>query len=650
MALTSAELQEMADLSNELGDEQGELEALTQLESTGALGGAQQPDFPGAAIIEPIAAVATAIPATIAGGLAGIGAIPFQGEEAGETVRAVQEAGTFQPRTEAGRAGLETLGDLVQKGIDIVNIPLSGIGGILELVSGQGLDQAVETIRAIQGQGVSRTAGERVFEETGSPLAATIAETAPEAVATVLGTKGAGRALEAAQRGTRATGAALTPAVQAGRETAEALFKVQSPTKQRIARLIEGGSTDVETAKFKLDAPAKGAAQAAPQLPTPPQTKLQEFLNVGGPRVKTDRVAVDAINQGFDEGVIAAVKGATPADKLKMQEMVNIMERGKANKLFAAKNRPSDVAGNTLLDRVKVIRDANKTSGKEIDRVAKGLKGQQVDVLDAVTDFGEALDNLGVQLVPNGKGGFTPSFELSQLGPGDRGPIKEVIRQMNIKSRGGIDALDVHTMKRIIDNNVTFGKVKTGISGDGERVLKGFRRALDKSLDDNFPAYNQANTVYAETINALDSIQDVAGRKMDLSGGNADKALGTLLRRTLSNQQSRIRLIDSIDEIESVAKKHGGGRLRIEGPGLGQDDLLTQVLFVDELDSVFGPVARTSFQGQIDQALKQGVSATTTQAGAIDAVVVAVGKVAEKARGINEAGAFKAIKELLKGQ
>jgi hypothetical protein len=552
------------------------------------------------------------------------------------------QAGAFKPETEAGQEGLETLSTLIEKGADIINIPLSGVGGILELVAGQGIDQAVETIKAIQSQGVSKTAGERVFEETGSPLAATVAETAPEAVASVLGTKGAAAALKRAPQVAKATGTVLVPVA----ETGKALFKVQTPTKQRIARLIEKGSTDVETARFKIDSPAQTAVAT-----TAPQSKLQQFLNVGGPRVKTDAVAVDAINQGFDEGVIAAVKGATQADKLKMQEMVNIMERGKANKLFAAKNRPSDVAGNTLLDRVKVIRDANKTAGKDIDRVAKGLKGQQVDVLNAVTDFGEALDNLGVQLVPSGKGGFTPNFELSQLGPGDRGPIKEVIRQMNIKSRGGIDALDVHTMKRIIDNNVTFGKVKTGISGDGERVLKGFRRALDKSLDDNFPAYNQANTVYSETINALDSIQDVAGRKMDLSGGNADKALGTLLRRTLSNQQSRIRLIDSIDEIESVAKKHGGsGRLRIEGPGLGQDDLLTQVLFVDELDSVFGPVARTSFQGQIDQALKQGVSATTTQAGAIDVAVGAVGKVAEKARGINEAGAFKAIKELLKGQ
>jgi hypothetical protein len=116
-------------------------------------------------------------------------------------------------------------------------------------------------------------------------------------------------------------------------------------------------------------------------------------------------MAVNAINQGFDEGVIAAVKGATPADKLKLQEMVRIMERGKANKLFAAKNRPSDIAGDSLLDRVKAIRTGNRSAGKDIDRISRGLEGQQVDILDAITDFGETLDNLGVELVSNKKGG-----------------------------------------------------------------------------------------------------------------------------------------------------------------------------------------------------------------------------------------------------
>ncbi len=67
------------------------------------------------AVIEPTATVATAIPAEIVSGIGGILAAPFVGgERAGQTVRDIQEALTFQPRTEAGKAGLETVGKVLE--------------------------------------------------------------------------------------------------------------------------------------------------------------------------------------------------------------------------------------------------------------------------------------------------------------------------------------------------------------------------------------------------------------------------------------------------------------------------------------------------------------------------------------------------------
>lgn len=593
-----------------------------------------QPDFPGASVIEPVQAVGSALARTVGGGLKGVAQAVNPFAEPGAGAAAVEEvqAGAFQPTTQAGQEGLETLNDLVQRGVDIVNIPLSGIGGILELVSGQGIDQAVETIKAIQSQGVSRTAGQRVFEETGSPLAATVAETAPEAIGAALGLKGARVAAPAVQRGAQAAGQVLQPAI----ETGVAAFKVQSPTKQRIARLIEEGSTDVETAKFRLEAPSQAAADL-PALPAPAQTKLQEFLNVGGPRVQTDRIATNAITQGFDEGVIAAIKGSNPADKAKMSRMVDIMERGKANKLFAAKNRPSDIAGDSLLDRFRTVKAANKTAGKELDGIASGLKGQSVDASPAVESFFDDLDSIGVTFDKD----FKPNFKGSDIEDlaGPEAAIKRIVKRLPISKQP--DAFELHRLKRFIDEQVTFGKSAEGLTGRTESILKSLRRNLDGILDENFPEYDRVNTTFSETIGAIDALQDVAGKKLNLTGPNADKATGVLLRRLMSNVQSRVRLLDSIDVIESIARKNGG---------VFDDDLLTQVLFVDELDSVFGPVARTSFQGQIDQALKRGASAVTSKAGAVDVALTAAGKVADKARGINEAGAFKAIKDLLKEQ
>ena len=613
--------------------------------STAQPGQQLQPDFLLASVVEPIRAVTSGITRAAGGGLAGIAAAvtPSLSPGAGAEVARIAQAEAFKPTTAAGQKGLETLGTLVQMGVDVFDIPLAGVGGILELISGQGIDRAVETIKAIRGgKPPLKQFGERILEETGDPLAATVAEVVPEAALTAIGLP---PTISAVTRGARAAevsaGRAIAPAVKSAREVGTALFKVQSPTKQRIARLIKGGSTDVETARFKLDAPAQTAGAETPTIkptiPAPPQTKLQEFLNVGGPRVKTDRAAINAINQGFDEGVIAAIKGSNPADKVKMIKMVDIMERGKANKLFAIKNRPSDVAGDSLMERFRVVSAANKTAGKELDDVAKALKGQQVDFNPSISSFIDDLDSIGVSFNKD----LTPNFKGSDI-EGLAGPEAAISRI--IKRMAGTkppDAFELHRLKRFIDEQVTFGKSAEGLAGRTEFILKSLRRNLDGILDQNFPEYNRVNTTFSETIGALDALQDVAGKKLNLTGPNADKAIGTLLRRLMSNAQSRIRLLDSVDEIEAVARKQGA---------IFNDDLLTQVLFVDELDAVFGPVARTSFQGQIDQAIKQGVGAVTTRAGALDAALTAAGKAAEKIRGIDEAGAFKAIKELLRGQ
>lgn len=59
---------------------------------------------------------------------------------------------------------------------------------------------------------------------------------------------------------------------------------------------------------------------------------------------------------------------------------------------------------------------------------------------------------------------------------------------------------------------------------------------------------------------------------------------------------------------------------------------------------MFGPVARTSFQGQIKQAIPGIVEAKTSP---VTAAMKAAAGVADKVKGVNEASKFKAIKELL---
>lgn len=151
------------------------------------------------AIAEPAMAIGTAIPATIAAGLGGaVQAInPFAAEGAGaKTIEEIQKGMTYQPRTKAGEEGLKTVGELIKRGVDLVNYPISGLGALVELVSGQGIDQAAETLKQVQTQGPGKTAGQRVLEETGSPEAATVVETAISGAGELIGAKGAGKAVK----------------------------------------------------------------------------------------------------------------------------------------------------------------------------------------------------------------------------------------------------------------------------------------------------------------------------------------------------------------------------------------------------------------------------------------------------------------------
>lgn len=119
---------------------------------------------------------------------------PWASEGAGSrAVEAVRGALTYEPKTDIAREQSEGFGNALQKVLSVANIPISGLAGLAELLTGQGIEQASKTVESVKSKGLGDTAGERIYEETGSPLAATIAGTAPTALLEIAGVKGAGK-------------------------------------------------------------------------------------------------------------------------------------------------------------------------------------------------------------------------------------------------------------------------------------------------------------------------------------------------------------------------------------------------------------------------------------------------------------------------
>ena len=420
------------------------------------------------------------------------------------------------------------------------------------------------------------------------------------------------------------------------------VFSKRSDTKAEIARILEQEPTAVEAAGARL-VPTEEAGTLE---------KFRESANRGfsrlmgeaeevnqarqaGARVAPDTDALETIRQGFDPGVIAPVQGATPATSQKLLKMTEMMEKGQRDKLYQMANRPADVAGDSLNERLKHVLKVNRQAAKRLDGVAKNLKGKQVQYDDVIADFTENLENAGINLEPNPKTGrLEPNFQGSDIEglTGVENFVTNIIKRMT--DTKAPDAYDLHRLKKFIDENVSYSKRTEGLTGRMESIVKGLRRGLDKRLDDTFKEYDEVNTTYADTRGAIDDLQAAVGNRLDLTGATADKALGQEMRKLMSNYKSRVSLLEAIPVLEDIANKYGK---------TFDDDLMLQALFVDELNRQFGSVARTSLAKEVEKGVEQAITP-------MNAVINMAAEQLESARGINDAGAFDAMKRLLRRQ
>jgi len=259
-----------------------------------------------------------------------------------------------------------------------------------------------------------------------------------------------------------------------------------------------------------------------------------------------------------------------------------------------------------------------------------------VDVAPAVDRFlGSISDDLGVNISPSKDGvivdfrgsyleGNTPEIRSAQ------GVVKNLVNRMyNTKTPS---AYDVHRLKGYIDTQSSYGSQIGGLKGNTDRIVKNLRHDLDSLLDDNFPPYNQANTVYEDTKGALDAMQELVGRKIDLRKDYAPQVVGKLSRRMLSNAQSAERVREAALNINDVASRYGS-----EGAG----NIPALVKFADTLDKQFGIAADTSIASEVAKGVTQSRKEAALNVGSA---------IIQKAKGVNNARKYQSMSDLLNRQ
>ena len=480
--------------------------------------------------VEPAITMGTGLAASAVGGYLGAAEAvnPFSPEGSAEkTVRGVQEAFTYQPRSEAGQQGVKDFETAMQPFMEFIDKARSG---------------------------------DSTLKDTGSKVLATINEMFPEILASMFGGVGMRVKPPSAPKLKMAETGRIEPT----------LGKID----QRKSDLLNKPA-EAQTAKFKLE-------------------DVVESGKVVGTKVVKDPVARQAIKQGVSEPIASMIRTVSKKERsVNYQEMVAIVKKKLQTADYDA--RPADVVGRDFETRVNHVQMVNKHSGGLLDKVAKTLKGERVDIAKPVSDFMNKLDEMAVTF-EEGKAIFVGS-DVEGLA----GPIKLIEAMLKrIESLGdNPSAYRVHQFKRFIDEQVSFGKTAAGgLSGRSKGLIKSFRHDIDAVLDANFPKYNKVNTAYSDTIKVLDELQS-AVCKIELSGEYVGDALGTKMRVLLVNTQNRTIYKKAIKDLEDIAIKYGGKYTT---------KMSTQMKFANELERLFGAMTETSLKADVAQAVTTGVT------------------------------------------
>jgi hypothetical protein len=439
-------------------------------------------------------------------------------------------------------------------------------------------------------------------------------------------------------------GGGLLPAVpQIVRSATQATARAVAPSGAGIREQIEPTFREsVQSIKATVGekiAPENQRIIKSQLSQTPDSIDLVN-VRLSGSQVVPDNEAASAIKQGWKDGAVASIKAANDKDRTAMTKMLNIFKMGEKRESFRAMNRPADILGDTVQTRVDFLANANQQAGKAIDRIANTrLRGQSVNYDPAINSFLDELGALGVKVELDQNGVAKAILQGSDI-QGDKAAqriLNTVLERLSTAKAP--DAYGVHTAKRFIDTQVNYGKknLANPLTSQAERALKNLRRNLNQSLGEKFPVYKAANEKYADTITALDDLQRAAGTQIDFDSPNANKALGTAMRKLTSNYGTRANLIDSLDQANQVASKYG---MKLD------DDIVNQLIFVNELDRMFGAAADTSLKGQMSQALETGVE--IARGNAAQRAMELVAEKAQNLRGVNKENAIKAMEEILK--
>lgn len=368
-----------------------------------------------------------------------------------------------------------------------------------------------------------------------------------------------------------------------GGSVLEASKAVTRPVRDMTVGLATKGTRKAKDLATGVDSTVLSETIASPEV--------NAFVTSNPENVKA---VSEALKQGFEPKDVKFLSSISDTDRQSIREMKELAE--KASQDIRIQERPIDIVGKNGMTTLKSIQNINSKAGAEVDSTARALAGNVVDTTKLSDDALNILSDSGIKITlgNNGKNTFDFSQSIFKKTPA---VVKTLERALSDMPNLSSDAYDLHKFKKSLDEVVNFGTAGEGLSGKAQGILKQIRGLADDTLDNNFDAYNKANTDFRKTRELLDEAHGIIGKNTDFFTKQGGQDFGQALRSLFSNNKTRGRLTTFLDNLQKTADEYKVST---------GHNLTDQALFTQILESVYGTQATTGLQGELTKALKKG--------------------------------------------
>ncbi len=245
-------------------------------------------------------------------------------------------------------------------------------------------------------------------------------------------------------------------------------------------------------------------------------------------------------------------------------------------------NRPVNVIGQSLANRVKKLDNIKKKASSDVGKIINSDVGQkQINANNARDNFINALRESDIDVGFDTNGNLIADTSRTLANTGE---VLSDVKLNNVLKRlqsGNMTAKDAHRLKRNVRELVSFDATAPGaakVSKEIENTVKNLATDLNAEIGNISPEYKRANQKFSDSIDVLKEVDRMLGKRLMVGDELAESRLGALSKRIGTNLASREDVIAMVEGVDSALNKRG---IR------PKDNIKQQVAALADLEKIF---------------------------------------------------------------